>query len=150
MENDTYLYEIYNNDRVVIFRGIVYREPSVKLYDSRFLEVKWGCGTGVWNCKYFDLETMFMSETTMCPYYVKDGLVAFVVTEETGERILRLASPYTYSNFMRDIEMDFAPENKILIDATCLREIMVEADGLKIIYWGQEGEIEEKKIEMEW
>lgn len=134
LEDGRYLYEIYNWDKVVVLRGILHKCPRITVYDSRYLEVSWGAGTGVWFCGYYDLETGFWADPLQSPRYVGDGMVALVVEDGEGERVLRLTVPFFYSEFCEDIKLDFATENEILIPAVCLNDISMECDKIKINY----------------
>lgn len=56
--------------------------------------------------------------------------------------MLRLLVPFSYSEFSKDIEIDFASENEILIAAVCLEDISIEGDKIKVTYRNKAGEEE--------
>lgn len=146
LEDGQYRYEIGIGDSV-IYRDILYKEPQITLYEEKYLEVRWGAGTGVWFCKYFDLESCFATEEIMCAHYLNDGVVALVEEAEDGERILRLYNPFSNSEYDERITIDFASENQIVNAADCLQSISLEQDGsIKVTYWNQLGEVTETTI----
>lgn len=141
--NGTYLYEIYSAEGNIICREIVYREPTITLYDSRYVEVQWGAGTGVWINVYYDLCTYFISPMLECARYVGDGVVGIVVDEE--ERKLYLFNPFSYSDYRQNVELDFNVE--MANSADCIIDINHSGDNIiEIVYWNKKGERSMAKI----
>ena len=136
-----YLYEIYNREGVVINREVLYAWPDITIYDSHYVEVRWGAGTGVWCCIYYDLEKCFMAGSFICSHYVKDGIVAMVAVREDGERFLHLFNPFSYSEYIQDVDVRLAPESIRVNEADCIIEISAEKDGsVRIVYVDETGE----------
>lgn len=145
-----YLYEIYNKDGFVISREVLYNLPEITIYDSTYMEVKWGAGTGVWCCSYYDLEKCFTAGALICSHYVKDGIVALVVVGEDGERKLHLFNPFSYSEYEKNVDIKLAPELIRVNEADCLIEISVEdGNSIRVVYVNDIGEEDEVLLDIE-
>lgn len=147
INNDgTYLYEIYNLEGSVVWRDILYDEPEIQLYDSRYIEVQWRCGTGVWMDIYYDLKTCFITQPIECARYLDNGVVAIVVDGE--KRGLHLWNPFSYSDFSQDIDIDFNTE--MANPSDCIIQLTKnEEREFHIEYWNEAGEKATKKIFVE-
>lgn len=145
-----YLYEIYNKDGVVISREVLYNFPEITIYDSTYTEVKWGAGTGVWCCIYYDLDKCFTAGALICSHYVKDGIVALVAVGEDGERKLHLFNPFSYSEYEQNVDIKLAPELIRVNEADCLIEISVEdGNSIRVVYVNDAGEEDEVLLDIE-
>lgn len=137
-ENNTYLYEIYNSAGSIVWQEVLYRVPTISLYDSRYIEVEWGVGTGVWMDVYYDLETGFLTEALESARYIKDGVVAIMRDEEKRE--LYLFNPFEPDDgYCQSIQLDF--DTKMANPTDCIIAIFVNDDGeIQIEYWNETGE----------
>ena len=137
-ENNTYLYEIYNSEGSIVWQEVLYRVPTISLYDSRYIEVEWGVGTGVWMNVYYDLETGFLTETLESARYIGDGVVAIMRDKEKRE--LYLFNPFEPDDgYCQSIQLDF--DTKMANPTDCIIEISVNDDGeIQIEYWNEVGE----------
>ncbi len=137
-ENNIYLYEIYNSEGSIVWQEVLYRVPTISLYDSRYIEVEWGVGTGVWMNVYYDLETGFLTETLESARYIGDGVVAIMRDKEKRE--LYLFNPFEpHDGYCQSIQLDF--DTKMANPTDCIIEISVNDDGeIQIEYWNEAGE----------
>lgn len=132
---DRCIYVIKNADGEFIFGEMAYRCPIITLYDGRYLEVRVGAGTGVWWCRYIDLQREIVSEDYIGAFYAEDGIVGWVDVKEDGDRTLRIENVFAPDEYSYDIAVDFAPEEAYLVESTCLLEISEVEDGrVKIVY----------------
>lgn len=133
---NSYLYEVCDINGNVVWRDILYREPTIKIYDSRYIEVRWGVGTGTWLCKYYDTETCFISQSLEGAMYVVDGLIAFMV--DVPQRELHVMNPFSYGDFFQVIHLDFCETMANPLD--CILEIKAETkEKIQIDYVSSEG-----------
>jgi len=137
---DSYMYEIYNNDEEVIWRDCTYRiEPRITLYESRYIEVWVGVGTGTWYVTYYDLQTSFITENLEGARYLKNGKVAQVIENES--RKLRIFSPFAYDSFLEEVELKLYEE--CANPADCLLNVgIVDEDQVQIYYLNSLGEVD--------
>lgn len=143
-----YLYEIYNEDGVVINREVLYNLPEITVYDTIYMEVKWGAGTGIWCCIYYDLEKCFVAESLICSHYVKDGIVALVAVGEDGERTLHLFNPFSYSEYAQNVDVKLASGSIRVNEADCLIEIIVDGNNIWAVYVNEIGEEDKVLLEI--
>lgn len=143
-DSDTYMYEICDFNGNIIVRDILYRLPRITIYNERYIEVRWGAGTGVWLCRYYDLDTYFTTQGIECARYINDGIIGRVAEDDTG-RYLRLFNPFSYSNYNKTISLDFDCNN--VIPSSCLIRIeMIEEGTIQVEYWNSEGEVSIENI----
>lgn len=137
---DRCIYVIKNADGEFVFSEMVYRCPIITLYDERYLEVRVGAGTGVWWCRYIDMRNETVSEDYQCAFHAEGGVVGWVDVKENGDRTLRLENVFSPDKYSWDIDVDFAPEEIMLVESSCLREILrIEDNKVEISYINSEG-----------
>lgn len=128
-----YMFEVYTENGDVAYRDILYKLPQITIYEDRFVEIRWGAGTGVWLCRYYDLETHFISTALECPWYVEQGMVA-LAGEYDGKRQLKIFNLFSYSEYEKLIELDLyletASASLSLLDLECIEDGKIRVEYL--------------------
>lgn len=152
-----YMYEVYTVNGDVAYRDILYKLPQITIYEDRFVEIRWGAGTGLWLCRYYDKETHFISTALECPWYVEQGMVA-LAGEYDGKRQLKIFNPFSYSEYEKLIELDFYQETACaslsLLNLECIENGKIQVEYLnetgekaeKILMYGGTTETDSEKV----
>lgn len=144
IQDNKYGYEIYTINGDVAYRDILYRIPQITIYDEQYIEVKWGAGTGLWNCVYYDKQACFISADFECARYIGKGNV--VLVEEGDKRQIKVFNPFSYNEYSQRLEIDLYQSTANPAD--CLLKAEYQNDGkLHIVYLDDNGEEKEAFVD---
>ena len=73
-----YYYEVYDNNGNILLSETSEKCPAFTHLEGPLYELQISHGTSSWECKYFNVETGYKSEAYDKPFYLDNGVIAYV------------------------------------------------------------------------
>ena len=73
-----YYYEVYDNNGNILLSETSEKCPAFRHLEGPLYELQISHGTSSWECKYFNVETGYKSEAYDKPFYLDNGVIAYV------------------------------------------------------------------------
>lgn len=148
-EGEAYYCEVYDNSGNILFSDTSARCPVFNNLDGSLYELQTSFGTFAWQSIYINVETGYISEPYDNPFYLTNGVIAYVNTAEA------LADDGTTADDITLIRLYDLHEQKHLyaVDADFLKESSVtyqieyeDNTHIAVTYYTENGQKENRKV----
>jgi len=148
-EGEAYYCEVYDNSGNILFSDTSARCPVFNHLDGSLYELQTGFGTFAWQSIYINVETGYISEPYDNPFYLTNGVIAYVNTAEA------LTDDGTTADDITLIRLYDLHEQKHLyaVDADFLKESSVtyqieyeDNTHIAVTYYTENGQKENRKV----